>query len=290
MSSLQGTMRRLERLHVACGGTKSAGSHLTTSMKNNDNDNNKEEEVDTSQMTAYEKGQYRIACFMKRVRENVSHIETTGDSMNITQRTEISNSIRRDISNMKKEAVILNRIAVKEGRREDYNQLMIHVNKTEQLQRARFGAPLVDDAIGIGSSSSGGGFTVSGATAFTYNNHTSHESSVPLLSAREDDEFALFFEQTKMRDKDIDESLDRIGAGLERLNENALLLNSELSTQQRLLDDTETKVDNVHGKLVSMNARLRKTLKEMDKDKVAIYIFCCLLLLGIMGGIYFVAS
>ncbi|KAH9577794.1 hypothetical protein LSM04_004571 [Trypanosoma melophagium] len=282
MSSLQGTIRRLERLHETCGGVKSVSAHTATSVKMNE----EVEEVDTSQMTAYEKGQYRIACFMKRVRDSIAHMETKGDSMNITQRGEVSNSIRRDISNMKKEVVILNRIAMKEGRREDYNQLMIHVNKTEQLQRERFGGPLVDNDVNIGSNS---GFGVSAVTVFTHDD-SSQGSTEPLLSARDDEEFAVFFEQTKKRDIEIDQSLDRIGAGLTRLNENAMLLNAELSTQQRLLNETETKVDDVHGKLVSMNSRLRKTLKQMDKDRVAIYIVCCILLLGIIGGIYSVAS
>ncbi|KEG11697.1 syntaxin [Trypanosoma grayi] len=282
MSSVHGTLRRLERLNAACTGNRTAalqteGASATTTDAVN---------VDTSRMSAYDKGQYEIACCMKRVRENIVRMEDAADTMDITQRAEVSNSIRRDMSNMKKNAYTLYRVAVKEGRREDYNQLMAHINKTEQLKRASYGGQLTGDVI----DREGSGIGAAGANTFNADSSAMHRSGEPLMSARDDEEFALFFEQTKKRDLEMDDALDRIGVGLTRLNENALSLQSELSTQQRLLDDTEVKVDGVHVKLTSMNARLRKTLKELGKDRIAMYVFCCILLIAIAGGIYFAAK
>jgi chromosome segregation ATPase len=86
----------------------------------------------------------------------------------------------------------------------------------------------------------------------------------------------------------IDQALDRIALGVTRLHENATAIKSELQVQNTLLDETEAKLDKVTGNLKGVNKKLKETLKQVDKDRLCVYLFCCIILLGIAGGIYFV--
>ena len=85
-------------------------------------------------------------------------------------------------------------------------------------------------------------------------------------------------------------AVDRISAGVTRLHDNALAIRDELKVQNAMLNEVEEKTDRIHGKLKGLNKKLKQTINEVDKDKICIYVFCFILLLGLAGGIYWVVS
>ncbi|RNF23144.1 syntaxin [Trypanosoma conorhini] len=187
MSSVRGALRRLERLNVKCGG--SCGTVASFSSASARAEGEAVGAADTSHMSPYEKGQYRLACCMKRVRNNLSLLEEKGVSLGIKRQAEVSNSVRRDIGAMKRDAAPLRRLAVKEDRLEDYSTLMTHMRKTEQLQRDRHGGRLGEEGLS-------GGMAASGATAFG-GPAAAQGSAAPLLSPHGDAEFAFFLSKPR---------------------------------------------------------------------------------------------
>lgn len=259
MAEVTVALRKLQKLNEACGnGPKKAA----------------EPEVDLTKMSPYEQQQYKIACDMKRARENILELDNLGDKVSITRKTELSNNIRKDLNSMKKDAITLQKLAVKEKKKDEYDQLVSHVKKTDQLYRARFGGRQIDD--------------VNSGAPVPVNNIEMNDLGTPMVSLRDDDEFVQFFQQTQKNDQTIDQALDRIALGVTRLHENATMIKSELAVQSTLLDETEAKLDKVHTNLKGVNKKLKETIKQVDKDRFCIYIFCCIILLGLAGGIYFV--
>eukprot|EP00658_Telonema_sp_P-2_P046235 TRINITY_DN3434_c0_g1_i3.p1 TRINITY_DN3434_c0_g1~~TRINITY_DN3434_c0_g1_i3.p1 ORF type:complete len:126 (+),score=26.83 TRINITY_DN3434_c0_g1_i3:204-581(+) len=110
------------------------------------------------------------------------------------------------------------------------------------------------------------------------------------VNLQDDQEFAQFFATLRENDTQIDHALTRIDQGVTRLKNTALNIKDEMKLQTVLLEQTEQKVDNVHGKMRGLNKKLKETLKRVDKDRMCLYIFCCIILLGVAGGIYFVVS
>eukprot|EP00672_Neobodo_designis_P026849 CAMPEP_0174852938 /NCGR_PEP_ID=MMETSP1114-20130205/27278_1 /TAXON_ID=312471 /ORGANISM="Neobodo designis, Strain CCAP 1951/1" /LENGTH=316 /DNA_ID=CAMNT_0016087559 /DNA_START=39 /DNA_END=989 /DNA_ORIENTATION=+ len=104
---------------------------------------------------------------------------------------------------------------------------------------------------------------------------------------REDEEFALFFEQIAKQDQRIDQALDRIHAGTLQLKENAMNINRELKVQQVLLDETEEKVAKTTERLTSLNKRVKKAVKDVEADRMCMYVICCVLMLGLVGFILY---
>jgi hypothetical protein len=263
MTEVTFALRRLQSLNQKVGGGKK----------------NEEPEVDTSKMSPYEQMQYKIACDMKRTRENILELDNLGNSASITRKTELSNNVRKDMNNMKKDCAALQRLSVKEKKTDEYAQLVSHVKKTDQLYRGRFGGKSVDESGPSGSNATS-------LNAMEMNDLGN--ASAPMVSLRDDDEFVQFFQQTQKNDVTIDQALDRIALGVTRLHENATAIKSELAIQNTLLDETENKLDKVHGNLKGVNKKLKDTIKQVDKDRLCLYVFCCIILLGIAGGIYFV--
>jgi molecular chaperone GrpE (heat shock protein) len=107
------------------------------------------------------------------------------------------------------------------------------------------------------------------------------------VNLREDAEFALFFENIAHQDKRIDEALDRITAGTQVLKENAMKINQELKTQNELLDEVQGKVERVTTKLETLDRRVKKAINDLEKDRMCIYMICCVILLGLIGGILY---
>mmetsp|Transcript_61051 Transcript_61051/g.70939 ORF Transcript_61051/g.70939 Transcript_61051/m.70939 type:complete len:267 (+) Transcript_61051:178-978(+) len=262
MTDVTFALRRLQKLNDKCGGGKK----------------NVEAEVDTSKMSPYEQKQYKIAVDMKRTRENILELDNLGEKASATRKAELANAIRKDLNSMKKEAAALQRISNQEKKSEEYSQLVSHIKKTDQLYRARFGGRAVDDAAA----------GPTGSNATTFNPVEMNDLGAPMVSLREDEEFVQFFAQTQKNDVTIDQALDRIAQGVTRLHETATNIKSELQVQNTLLDETEAKLDKVHGNLKGVNKKLKETIKQVDSDRLCVYLFCCLVLLGLAGGIYYV--
>ena len=264
MTEVSFHLKKLKKLNEACGG----------SMKKS-----AEPEVDTSKMSLYEQGQYKVACDMKRTRENIIELDGLGEKASVTRKAELSNSIRKDLNGMKREVANLQKLAVKDKKKDEYEQLVTHVKKTENLYRARFGGRVEESTGPTGNT---------GATSL--NSFEMSDFNAPMVSLREDEEFMQFFEQTKKNDELMDKALDRISAGVTRLHENALSIKTELQVQSTLLDETEAKVDKVHTNLKGVNKKLKATIKQVDQDRLCLYVFCFIILLGLGGGIYWVTT
>ncbi|RNF14295.1 syntaxin [Trypanosoma cruzi] len=110
---------------------------------------------------------------------------------------------------MKREAMILQRLAVKDGKLDEYLALMMHVHKIEGLQREHCGGKPDDDVSREGMNE----VAVAGATPFTYS-AAIQELAALLLSLNEDEEFTLFLDQIKLRDPETNQAFDRIGKRL----------------------------------------------------------------------------
>lgn len=259
-------IRRLEALQEVCGGAPG--------KKKKEDDLSS---VDTSKMSAYEQQQFKLACSMKRTRDHINELEQLPAGAPVDQRARLGNQVRREIQGLSSEARALRPLALKEGKMTEYNQLALHVNRTEKLSKGR----KQDDDADVTAPSAGRGVK-------NLDDLEMGDVGESGPSLRDDPEFAQFFEQTKKNDQEIDLALDRIGAGVTRLKNTALTIRDELKLQEALLQDTEDKVTNVHGKMKGLNKKLKETLKKVDKDRFCLYIFCCILLLGLAGGCYWV--
>lgn len=202
---------------------------------------------------------------------------------------------------MRKDAIDCKKAAHDEGKKSEYERLVGHLKKTEDLYNSRFAAGDEDTRAmaagyggtgGGGASGGGGGMGGGGGNNRGVTQLDTEMSSLshPMVNLRDDEEFQVFFEQTQKNDQIIDQHLDRLSAGVQVLQQNATQINQELKVQSRLLDETETKVDKVHTDLVTVNKKLSKTLKSVKKDKLCIYLVCFILLFGLCGAIYFMIA
>ena len=273
-ASMRVTLKKLQRLNDKCGGTKVRGSASVA-----------EPEVDFSKMTPYGAAQYRIADKMRLMRVYISQLDELGPRATPTEKVELSQKIRKEETKIKKDMLEAKNLAMKEKKQQDYDALQEHVKKTQSMYRARFGGPTEDVA----------------ATSYgsTNSRYTGKLSSVELdsdlgaaggYSLREDDEFQQFFSQVQKTDAAMDQALDRIGAGVQRLQDQALGFKQELKVQEVLIEETEQKVDNISASMKGLNKKLKETIKQVDQDKLCCYIMCFIIVLGLGGGIYFVAD
>lgn len=253
------------------------------------------EEQALQNMTPFERQQFKMATTMSGIRSNITELDELkngggegGSGGDNRRKAELSQKIRKDIRDLKKEAVIAKSAAHMEGegKKSDYERLVGHVKKTEELYQSRFSSHIdqeTKDLIGRGSN--GGGMK-------NINNLDEEMKSLgqPMVNLREDEEFQQFFQQTRQNDQKMDQALDRISAGIQVLDQQARQINAELKVQDEQLKTIETKVENTTEELKSVNKRLKKTIKDVENDKMCIYLACFLLLLGIAGAIYWVVK
>ena len=113
-------MRRLEKIAIEIGVTASGKDPEPT--------------VDTSGMSKYEKGRFHCAMMMKQVREDTKSMDDMqGSSVKVTKKAEVSNRLRRNLRQMKNESRTLKKEAAKEGRLDDFSDLVRHMKKTEAM-------------------------------------------------------------------------------------------------------------------------------------------------------------
>jgi hypothetical protein len=258
-------VKRLEKLAEKCGVGK----------KKDDTP-----QVDTSKMTPYEKQQYSTAVVLQRLRENIMELDNLPEKASIQKKSEISQKIRRDLETVRTETAQAKKLARDENKKAEYETLLGHVKKTEGLYNSRFRA--ADDG-GAEALAAGKGRT-------TELDNEMSQLGQPMVNLRDDEEFAMFFVQVQKNDQLMDQALDRISAGVTVLHHQAVQINQELKVQNVLLEETQEKVEKVQTKLVTLNKRLKKTIKEVQKDKMCIYVICFVLLLGLGGAIYWQIS
>ena len=241
-------MRRLNKITEACGGGPKK----------------KKDEgppVDTSKMSEFEKGQYFMAVSMKRIRDNIEKLDQMEKEGGSTAfKAELGNHIRKDIAQVKKDAINVKKAAQTEGKRSQYETLLIHKTKTEQLFQSRF---VQDEGARAALNNAASGGKKPTADLKSLMDEPGQEMTSPMNSIRDDEEFTLFFVQTKEADKKMDQALDRISGGVQRMHENALQIKGELKVQEVLLKETEVKVDKLNEELYTLNTKLKKTLEEV---------------------------
>ena len=262
-------VKRLEKLAEKCGVSKKKQEE-------------EKPDVDLSKMSPYERQQYQTAVVMQRVRSNILELDNLGDKASLQKRSELSQAIRRDIDSIRKEAAEAKKLARDENKKAEYETLLGHVKKTEALYKQRFQA----NVAGSEEAAAAAAFAAGGQKRAVELDQEMSQLGQPMVNLREDEEFALFFDQVQKNDQLMDQALDRISAGVQVLHTQAVNINQELKVQNQLLTETEEKVDKTHQKLKSLNKRLKKTIKDVQKDRLCIYLICFILLLALGGIIY----
>ena len=79
-----------------------------------------------------------------------------------------------------------------------------------------------------------------------------------------------------------------VSAGVTVLHNQAKVMNTELKVQKVLLDEADNKISHITDELMSMNKKLKKTIKAVQKDRLCLYVICCVILIALAGAIYFI--
>lgn len=266
MPELHWQMKRLQVLRDKCGGNPNKPSEPT---------------VDLSKMSEYERQQYKIAESMKRIRENIMELDNLPEGASTTKRVDLRQQVRKDVMALDKAALEARRWAKEENRKEDYEKLVGHVKKTQNLWNQRFQEGGAANA-GLAELMSPKG---SGAQKL---DEEMGQLSQPMVNLHEDQEFQMFFEQCSKKDQEIDAALDMVAAGVTVLAQQAKTINTELKVQKALLEETEEKMEKNITALMALNKKLKHTIKEVNKDKLCLYVICCALLVALAGTAYFV--
>jgi syntaxin of plants SYP7 len=252
-----------------------------------------------AQLTPYQRTEYLTANAIQELRETMRTYEEMENGIpRQFGQAEVARCRQRmrkqeiEISKMGKDAL---RLARQEKKESDARELLRHVDGAKQYYRQRFRL-VTTGGDGSNSDADRAISPINSATNFGRND------AAPLLSSdsinatgfgtslRSESEFQQFFSTLMKQDHLMESQLDRIHAGILRLRDNADTLSNELNVQDALIDDTEAKVDAVTGKLKSVNKTLKATLKQVESSRMCMYVFCCLILAGLVGGILYVTG
>jgi len=181
MPELHYQIKRLEALKDKCGGVS----------KKND-----KPAVDMSKMTEYEKSQYKLAEQMQRIRNNILELDNLPESAPNVKRVELKQMIRKDTAKLEEGTKEARRYAKEESRKEEYEKLVSHVKKTQNLWNARHQSSDMRDMAGsdMMSPKSGGGVQKL--------DEEMSQLGQPMMSLHDDEEFQMFFDQAAKRDED----------------------------------------------------------------------------------------
>lgn len=275
MPELHWQLKRLEALKDKCGGV----------------DKKKEKPaVDMSKMTEYEKAQYRTAELMQNMRNTILEFDNLGPNASNTVKVDLRQQIRKNGMKLDELAKDARKWAKEENRKEEYEKLLAHVTKTKTLWSSRTQSDGMKDALDTMSPRNGGAAGGGGGNGVQKLDEEMSQLGQPMMNLHDDQEFQLFFDQVSKRDEEIDQALDQISAGVTVLHQQAIQMNTELKVQKELITTAEKKMDNVTSQLTGLNKKLKKTIKEVQKDRLCLYVICCILLLALAGTIYFVTK
>lgn len=95
-------------------------------------------------------------------------------------------------------------------------------------------------------------------------------------------------QELQERDQGFDREIEAIELGIMDLAEIAELQNEEVKRQNVMLENTKDKIDAVHEKVVTVNAKLKTTLDEVARpgDKLCIDIMCIIFAVGFGAVLY----
>jgi len=239
-------------------------------------------DVDFSKMTPYRREQYLLVKELKILRENIAKLDAVEKQRNATatEKASVSLRVRKGMTAVKEKQQALKKLAQQDGpaATQEFQALGVHIDKTEKLYSNRFRGSGVPTAA---TETPGGSKTTD--TTWLLKDRDPSPRNVEYMSLHDDEEFTMFFQTCKKNDIAMDRGLDRIMQGTSRMKETALQISQEITIQKRMLDEVEIKADRIHEEMQTLNGKLKKTLGEVDKDKMCLYLVCCVLLLGVAG-------
>lgn len=92
------------------------------------------------------------------------------------------------------------------------------------------------------------------------------------------------------QDVNVDQSLERLYAGVQRLGENARGIRDELREQDAILDSVEENIKSNETHAISANVKLRRAMKKMGKCKICTYLICLAIVVVLIVVIIFLAK
>jgi syntaxin of plants SYP7 len=85
------------------------------------------------------------------------------------------------------------------------------------------------------------------------------------------DQQRVQLQMVKERDAQIDAEIELIGEGVDFLHDLARTMNEEIKLQGKMLESLETKIDDVHEHVTTVNEKLKSTLEDARKsDKICV--------------------
>ncbi|KPI89984.1 putative transmembrane protein [Leptomonas seymouri] len=238
-----------------------------------------DETVDTR--TPYQQVELRAARKMKAIREYITLVDKLTSTDSPAQRLELHNNIRASETELRSLMLEARRLAVMERRVESFGKLQQQNTITTQLIRAHYGAltglngganqfAVMDDDTEPTADEGGGGGT--------------H------YDIAQDQEFHVFFTETRQNDAQMDAALDRIEFGVQRVSENAQNIHTELNEQRSALKKTDKHADKNEAQLTGINRRLLKTIKKLGKSRLIAYVVLCVIMIVLIIVIIFLAK
>lgn len=227
-------------------------------------------QADTSRMTPYEAGQYRVACRLRSIRQSIAELDALEKDPKASQTSKslCSQQIRKDIAAAKKETgdVVL-RHARQEDRKPEYDELVKHLSNTEAEYKRRF--------------RTGEAMPSASLQVPLREECNLDDIGQSMHSLREDAEFESFFLETQRKDAEIDKLVERLGERVASLHLTAVAIHEEVETQIVMIKDAEDKTEKATSELKGVNKKLKKTIVAVEKDRICCYLFCFLLLLAV---------
>ena len=246
------------------------------------------------QMSPYSKEQYRLTLEMSILRKALESLEAMKhknleqpNSYKQAELSKISLDIRKRIQRL--DNAIANsklcNLAKSENKQEDFNELLKHINNTKSIYQSQF---RVKELLLKNQWSSD---TIDTKHHVDRSNTVNGEITTEVIPPanrcflREDDEFQLFFQSVTNKNIEIDTIVDTIAVGVTNLKKQTLQIREEVTLQTALLAEAEDKVEHLHGTTHNINVKLRKVLKEANKDMWMIYMICLIFLIFLIGYI-----
>lgn len=304
------SLRKLEKLQRSVG----AADGRSADQVEADDARRLEENKKLAALSPYQRTEFLTAKMIQELRELMRKHQDLVDanggangSGSKSATAEVARS-RQDMRKLEDKIAKMGRDAARLARGErrdaDALELMKHVRSVRKYYRQRFALVASSGYGGDGSDPADYGqpYSDPDSAAPSATNFGRGEAA-PLLSPtggefpsvsptatslREDEAFQVFFTSLQQNDALIDKHFDVIHVGVHRLREQADLIKSELSIQDALIQEVESKVDKSNDKLFSLNRRLKKTLEQVDSSRMCVYVFCVLIVLGLVGGILYV--
>lgn len=298
------TLKKLERLRQNVGAGDGRSAHEVEI----DEQRRIEEERKLASLSPFQRHEFLTARAIEELRHLMRSYQEIEDGASAKKNGGFE-AVRRCRQQMRKQEGTLakmSREVLRLGRSEkkdaEARELLKHVESARRYYRQRFGL-VASGGDGAGSQSDAESSSALSAPNF----FSSGGENMPLLggsdqnfgrgsgdsvgpSLREDEEFQRYFAQVQRQDHIMDQQFDRIHAGILRLHDNAKAIHSELQIQDTLIDETEKKVDHATDKMQHLNQRLKKTIEQVDSSKVCLYLFCGIVVLGLIGGILYVTG